>query len=192
MRIAGRVLRHTAILRGVAHELSNKPEREDRPASAAEAIARFDAYLQQLATDTPRAGLAAPTGAFIDDLIARTQRYRDHLFVCFDDSRIPATTNELEGFFGSIKATLRRTIGAKSTTNSVVANLGADLLITHHQLRRPDAMSSVRSPAATPLQFSSAREKLTREEAPGVRRRSLVRHLKRHLQRLRKAWAAGD
>jgi hypothetical protein len=184
------VLRHTEILRGVAHEISNAPDREDRPASAADALARFDKYLEDLVANTPRLGLAAPTGEFIDDLMARTKRYRDHLFPCFDDARIPATTNALEGFFGSIKAKLRSTLGARSTTNSAVANLGADLLITYHQLGQDDAMADVRSPPATPDEFSAQRKRLNQEEAPAVRRRSLVRNFKQHLERLRKGWAA--
>lgn len=188
MRTAGRVLRHTEILRGVAHELSNAPDREDRPASGAEAKARFDTYLEQLSTNTPRAGLAAPTGAFIDSLIERAGRYGAHLFVCFDDPRIPATTNALEGFFGASKATLRSALGAGSTTNTVVSNLGADVLVAYQYLRRPDALAGVRVPSATPAAFSATRTKLDRDEAPGVRRRSLVRFFKQHVERLRNTW----
>lgn len=189
-RTAGRVLRHTQIIRGVAHELSNAPDRADRPANAAEAKARLDAYLQDLATHTPRAGLAAATGAFIDNLRARVGRYGDHLFVCFDDSRIPATTNTLEGFFGAVKSTLRRALGAGSTTNTVVTNLGADVLVAYQYLRRPDAMAGVRAPVAAPADFSATRTKLDRGEASSVRRRSMVRNFDQHVDRLRDAWEA--
>ena len=143
-RTAGRVQRHTEILRDVARELSNAPDRTDRPVSANAAQASFDAYLARLA-ETPRAGLAAATGAFIDTLIERSQRYGAHLFVCFDDPRIPATTNALEGFFGRVKALQRRSLGAGSTTNSVVTNLGAELLVAYQYVRRPGAMTSVQS-----------------------------------------------
>lgn len=187
-RLAGRVLRHTEILRGVAHQLSNDPEREDRPANADEAKVRFEAYLQDLADTTPRTGLAAPTGVFIDGLAERTQRYIDHLFICFDNPRIPATTNALEGFFGLTKAGTRRTLGAKSTTNGIVANLGAEVLLAAHQLRTPNALDSVRQPDATIAAFAQARERIDREEAPAVRQRSLVRHFERHLKRLRTGW----
>jgi hypothetical protein len=133
-------------------------------------------------------GLAAATGAFIDDLIARAGRYGTHLFVCFDDPRIPATTNELEGFFGGVKGTLRRALGCGSTSNSIAHNLGADALMAYQQVRRPDAAPSVRAPTATPADFCSARAKLNRQEAPAIRRRSMVRHFKRHVDRLRRAW----
>jgi hypothetical protein len=187
-RTAGRVVRHTEILRGVARELSNAPEREQRPRSAREAKDRFDSYLQGLATTVPRRGLAAPTAAFLDTLIERSQRYGDHLFVCFDHPSIPPTTNSLEGFFGQAKATIRSALRAGSTTNSVVSNLGADVLVAYQYLRRPDALAQLRASDATPAAFTAMRAQLDRNEAPGVRRRSLVRHFKHHVARLRHTW----
>lgn len=170
----------------MARELSNAPDREDRPASAAEAKARFDAYLARLA-ETPRTGLAAATGIFIDTLVERAHRYGAHLFVCFDDPRIPATTNELEGFFGGVKTLQRHALGTGSTSNSVVTNLGPDLLVAYQYVRRPGAMTSVQAPTATPAAFSAARVKLAGGEAPSTRRRSLVRNFAAHVRRLRHA-----
>jgi hypothetical protein len=184
-RTAGRVRRHTDILRGLAHTLSSAPDRQHRPKSAEEAKAIFDAHLEGLAS-TPRAGLAAPTATFIDTILDRAKRYREHLFPCFDDARIPATTNALEGFFGRTKATMRRAAGAGSTTNNVVANLGAHVLIAYQLLRRPDALATVRD--ATPASFAAARRQLHRDEEPAVFRRSMVRHFHRHVERLRTVW----
>lgn len=186
--MAGRIDRHTNILRGIAHELSNAPDREDRPATAAEAKARFDAHLERLANTTPRAGLGAATGAFIDDLTKRAGRYGEHLFVCFSDPRIPATTNELEGAFGGNKRTLRHSIGAGSTTNSVMSNLGADAFIAHQYLKQPQSLASLRTPASSLADFESARERIAREEAPAIRQRSMVRRFDNHLTRLANAW----
>jgi hypothetical protein len=187
-RLAARVLRHTEILRGVAHQLSNDPEREDRPANAREAKAGLEAYLQNLADTTARTGLAAPTAAFIDDLAQRTQRYIDHLFVCFDHPQIPASTNELERFFGEMKAGTRRTLGAKSTSNGLVANLGADLLIATQQLRKAEVLSGVREPNASIAAFAEARDRISQAEVPAIRQRSILRYFERHLQRLRTGW----
>lgn len=191
-RIAGRVARHTEILRAVAHEISNKPDRQDRPKSSTEAKARFRSFLADLAEGTPRTGLAAPTGAFIDDLIARSERYADHLFLCFDDPRIPATTNELEHFFGDCKGTLRSSVRAGSTTNTVVSNLGGEALVAYSFVRRGHrerALADVRTPKATPHDFDDARRLLHQKEQPGIRRRSLVRCFEKHLVRLRESWA---
>lgn len=182
-RVAGRVLRHTEILRGLAHELSTAPDREDRPASAAEAKERWDAHIAGLEA-IPRMGLAAATGAFIDSVVTRARRYEDHLFPCFDDPRIPASTNALEQFFGIGKRAVRHALGSGSTSNSVVANLGAEPLLALHQLRNHRVMT--RAPTQTVAAFRAARRKLAEVEAPGIHRRSLVRHLDRHLHDLRR------
>lgn len=182
--MAGRVHRHTEIVRGLAHELSTAPDREDRPATAAEARVRWDAHLAGLEA-LPRTGLAAATGAFIDTVITRARRYEDHLFHCFEDPRIPASTNGLEQFFGISKRVLRHALGSGSTSNSVVANLGAEPLLALHQLRNQSVMP--RAPTRTVAEFKAARQNLAEVEAPGIHRRSVVRHLDRHLRELRRS-----
>lgn len=162
------------------------------PRTAAEAQARCDAYLQHLADTTPRTGLSVPTAAFLDDLIQRTARYGTHLFVCFDDPRIPATTNGLEGLFGRVKHTLRHTVGSGSTTNTVASNLGAEVIIAYQYLKQPGARERLKSPTTSPADFQAARARLTRQELPGTRQRSMVRHLDRHLDQLRCRWISAD
>ena len=191
VRTAGRVQRHTDILRGIARKLSNDPDRLDRPATADEAQARFEGYLDELASKTPRAGLAAATGAFIDDLIRRYGRYGDHLFKCFDDSRIPATSNDLEGFFGASKRVLRKLLGCGSTTNSVVSNLGEEALLAYYQMRQPGAMTKLTIMSPSPDDFYAARAKIALVEAPGILQRSMVRYLDSHLDRLLQDWMKG-
>ena len=191
-RTAGRVRRHTQILRGIAHELSNDPDRPDRPKTAKEAQARFEAHLGELDSLTPQAGLASLTGAFIDDLTKRYARYGDHLFKCFDDDRIPSTTTELEGFFGDSKRMLRQALGCGSTSNSVVQNLGASALSTYKQMQEPGAIEELLTTSFSPEDFLSARKKLAESEAPSIRRRSMVRHLERHLDRLKRDWIGSE
>lgn len=180
--------RHTEIIRGLAHELSNSPDRPDLPASAVEAQARVDSYLEGLAASAPRSGLGAATGAFIDDLVKRTSRYGDHLFKCFDDPRIPATTNGLERFFGCSKQMLRHALGCGSTTNSVLTNLGDEALAAFQYVRQVGTPSAAEAGACSPAEFRRARSRLARHEAPAIGRRSCVRHLPRRLDELRAAW----
>jgi hypothetical protein len=168
--------------------LSNDPDRPDLPGSAAEAQARFDAYLEGLAASAPRAGLGAATGAFIDDLVKRAGRYGNHLFKCFDDPRIPATTNDLERFFGCSKQTLRHALGCGSTTNSVLTNLGAEALAAYQFVRQVGPPSPSAVATCSPADFRTARARLALQEAPAIRLRSLVRHLPRRLDELRSAW----
>ena len=136
----------------------------------------------------PRTGLGAASGAFVDDLINRASRYGSHLFVCFDDPRIPATANELEGFWGDSKHVLRNAVGCGSTTNTVVSNLGAEVLLAFHQTRQPGALADMANPTASIADFCEARAKIASLEAPGIRQRSMVRHVSRHLANLRQRW----
>ncbi len=187
-RIAGRVRRHTEIIRGIARELSTAPDRAERPASAEDAQQRFEAHLEALVADAPRVGLGAATGHFVDDLVRRYSRYGRHLFPCFDDPRLPATTNELEGFFGAAKRLVRRACGCGSTTNSVITNLGADALRAFHQVRQPGARANIASADLSGEAFTEARTRLAETEAPATRRRSMVRSLRRRLTELRQSW----
>jgi hypothetical protein len=187
-RTAGRVRRHAEILRDVARELSTADDRADRPASAAEAQRRFEAHLDALVAGAPREGLGAATGHFVDDLARRYARYGAHLFHCFDDPRIPATTNELEGFFGAAKQLVRSAVGCGSTTNSVVTNLGADVLRALHKVRRPEARDRIGTEEVSEEAFMRARARLAAVEAPATCQRSMVRSLPRRLDNLREAW----
>jgi hypothetical protein len=182
------VRRHTEILRDIARELSAAADRPNRPASAKEAQQRFEAYLDTLTDSAPRSGLWAATGDFIDDLVRRYSRYGEHLFCCFDDPRIPPTTNELEGFFGSAKSLVRGAAGCGSTTNSVVTNLGADALRAYHQVSQPGAMSRIASADISNEEFMEARARLADVEAPATRQRSMVRSLRRRLDSLCDSW----
>lgn len=187
-QLAGRARRHTEIVRGIARELSNKSDREDRPSSSAEAKLRFDAHLANLVNTAPRSGIGKVTGEFIDDLVSRAGRYGDHLFKCFDDPRIPASTNELEGAFGAMKRTMRRSVGARSTTNSTMSNLGADGAVAHQYARQPGVLELMKNPDFSVEQFQSARKEIARNEVPAICRRSLIRSLPKHARRIRESW----
>jgi hypothetical protein len=130
------VKQQVEILRGVAHHLSTKPDRPDRPRNAASAQQGLATHLQTLAEQTPRAGLSAKTARLVEHIQATTQRYGPELYTCFDHPEVPATTNSLEGSHGLGKRGIRRTLGTKSTANSVVHNLDADYLMTMHQVQR--------------------------------------------------------
>ena len=163
-RLAGRVQRHTEILRGVAHQLSNDPEREDRPPNSAEAKLRFEAHLQDLANQNPPTGLSAPTSAFINDLRVRTQRHIDHLFVCFDDPRIPQTPTKASSAAPRDQENARREEHEQRHVRT-----SATILIAAHQLRDPKARTGVRSQTHVSASLRQ-HEKIAQAEAPAARR----------------------
>jgi hypothetical protein len=133
-------------------------------------------------------GLSAPTAVFVDHLVALTGRWGSHLFTCFDDPHLPATTNQLEGSFGQFKRMLRRALGAKSTVGSLATNLGAELLLAWHQVR------SGRAPTLDnpidPLAHRKTRAEVDRMEQPARERRSWARNLTRRLAGLLSRWRA--
>lgn len=187
-RAAGRLKRHTEILRDVARVISADPEREDRPATAAEAEERFAEYLSDLKTQTPRSGLAAPTAAFVDRLDTLRKRYGHHLFVCFDDELVPASTNGLEGFFSTLKRHARQVLGTKSTANSLVQNLDEDYVLAF--AARDEISSALAQADLDAKTYELSRAQLRAREQPARRRRSAVRSFDQRLQALRAATLA--
>jgi hypothetical protein len=121
----------------------------------------------------------------VDHLIALSQRYGSHLFVCFDDLRVPPSTNMLEGFFGRAKRPLRRACGAGSTSNSTAQNLGGDYLAAFALLESSNGDLSAKLVPDDASRFREERQRIAAVEAPITRRRSLVRRFDQHLARLR-------
>jgi hypothetical protein len=74
----------------------------------------------------------------------------------------------------------------------VVSNLGGDALVAYHQMQQPDAFVDLVTTSSSPADFLAARTKIAIEEAPGIRQRSMVRHLDHHMDRLRQAWFGPD
>lgn len=137
-------------------------------------------YLADLQTTAPRMGLGAATGRFVDHLVEFTKRCGSSLFVCFEDPRVPRTSNALEGFFSRAKHMIRAATGAKGTTNSPIRNLGADYLVTFSRVERARARPLLADAVAQKLdlgEFDRERKRLDESEAPSRRRRSIVRNL---------------
>jgi len=154
----------------------------------------FAAWLVELQMRTPRVGLGAPTTDLVDHIVALSGRYGPHLFVCYRDSRVPATTNELEGFFGVSKQHDRRALRCGSTAQSPVHNLGADYLVALHQVRsalqRPhrDRLCPDATMAIDPQAYRNARSDLRQREEPAQKRRAAVRSLPKCIRSILDRW----
>jgi hypothetical protein len=183
------VAQHVDLLRQVAHEIAPDPTRLDPPATGDEAHDRLNDLLHRLQEEAPRTGLGAPIGQFIDHVASVAERYGRNLFHCFDDPRIPPTSNGLEGFFGTSKDQLRRALGEASTTNGVAQNLGADYLIAlaYAQKHSPsDLLDALTSLSAS--EYEGARQAVEHGEEPAILRRSRRRNPSRHLSELLDRW----
>jgi len=148
-------------------------------------MARCEAHIASLREEAPRAGLGAATGRFIEHIATLGERYGAHLFVCFDDSRVPPSTNMLEGFFGRAKRPLRRACGTGSTSNSIAQNLGGEYLAAFALLESSRGMLGDALVPRDALRFREERRRIASAEAPITRRRSLVRKFDQHVARLR-------
>lgn len=185
--------RHLEILRDLARVVSNDPERVNRPKSSADARLYFKVYLTLLALDAPRSGPGAATGVFIDELIAIAERWEPYLFHCFDDSRIPATTNELEGVFRDGKRLPRRTQGRSSTVGTVAQSLPEDFLLTLAFVRTtPRDELAARLASVSIPEFEKSRHRLNQNAIETTKDRSIQRNLDRHLSGLLKRWSTQD
>jgi len=155
-------------------------------------MTRLTELLARLQAEAPRNGLGAATGAFVDHLVATTERYGDHLFVCFDHDFIPSTTNDLERFFGASKGQLRRTLGTASTAGGVAQNLGADYLVAFATawLSSADELLDAVD-GASPEDYWRVRAEVDRAEAPARLRRSRRRFPERHIEAIYTAWERG-
>lgn len=149
-------------------------------------------HIEKLHAAAPRKGLGAATGRFVAHVAALAERYGSHLFVCYDDRRVPSSTNMLEGFFGRAKRSLRRACGTGSTANSVAQNLGGDYLTAFALVeKRPNRLADMLD-ADTLGRFRAERARIAACEAVVTRRRSFVRHFNRHLTDLRALLGLND
>lgn len=181
--------RHTDLLRQVAHELSPDPERKDRPKSATEAHERLTQCLQRIHAAAPRSGLGAATGAFVDHVMGVAERYGSDLCTCFDDNCIPATTNELEGFFGTAKRLLRRAMGTGKTSGTVVQNLGEEYLMALAYASSHGPPAILGSVGESSWQdHKKARDEIADAERGSTLRRSRRRAPNRHMNELLAQW----
>lgn len=179
------------MLREVAREITPDPDRDDPPANGDEAHQRLRDLVARLQDEAPRFGLGAATGEFVDHVAGVAERYGRNLFHCYDDHRIPSTTNRLEGAFGNSKSHIRSSLGAASTTNSLAQNLGADYLealIFANSRARCALLTAIDE--ISHEDYNTARSVIEINERPARLRRSRRRDPERHLRMLLDRWCS--
>lgn len=181
------------MLREVAREITPAPGRDDPPANGDDAHQRLQVLIERLQTEAPRFGLGAATGEFVDHVAGVAARYGRNLFHCYDDDRIPSTTNGLEALFGKGKSHIRAALGAASTTNSVAQNLGADYLEAFAFANTQSQSALLASVEQISCEnYSAARQAIEINERPARMRRSRRREPERHLCELLDSWHSSE
>jgi hypothetical protein len=146
-------------------------------------------YLHRLAAQAPRRGRGAPTGHFVDHLGKLATSYWPGLFHTYDHPEIPATTNALEGLFGSSKRALRATTGRASTAGGKMQSCGEVALAAQCLTRTLAKVELDRHlNAVSDTAFAASKQRLRRLAEPARERRSIQRDLGAYLDRTLAAW----
>ncbi|MGH9317017.1 MAG: hypothetical protein ACRD1P_07920 [Thermoanaerobaculia bacterium] len=174
--------RHVAIVRHVVRILDS-----DSPGSQVKRVLRR--YLNRLVQQAPRRGRGAHTGHFIDHLVKLANSYWPGSFHTYDHPEIPRTSNGIEGFFGSIKRSLRSTSGRASTAGGTMETCG-EFAVRAQALARtmPKATLDTLLEAVPNTAFATRKQQLLRIRAPARERRSIQRDLGAFLERALAVW----
>lgn len=150
---------------------------------------RLFAYLGRLRRNAPQRGRGAYLRRFAENAVAITRRYAFGLFHCYDDPRIPQTSNDLEGLNGAGKRNLRRCGARGSTANGPGSSCGrAYLIAVALNACRSSAELQALLASVSTEEYEQARIRLDEIRAPSRRRRAMLRHPDRHLATILQNW----
>lgn len=180
--VVNRTQRHLEIVRHVARTL-------DSDSSSAQVKRGLRRYLNRLRREAPRRGRGAHTGHFVDHLIKLTDSYWPGLFHTYDHPEIPRTSNGIEGFFGSIKRSVRSTTGRASTAGGKMESC-AEFAVRAQALAQTMPAATLNSlvESVPDAAFAVGKKALLRIRAPARERRSIQRNLDGFLDRVLAAW----
>lgn len=158
------------------------------PAKCGEAVRKqVDDYLSDAIEVAPKRGKGARRRRFLAHVIAVEKRYRDGIYHCYDDSRIPQTTNELEGNHGTHKHHIRKVTGRRSTTGGPTET-AAEFVTCAIDVLKPERR--LRTASVDPVAYAAARLELARLREPARRYRSVQRAPEKHVAAALGRWEA--
>lgn len=122
-------------------------------------------------------------------MIRTAERYGDGLYRCYDDSRIPHTTNELEGQHGTAKHHLRKVHGRGSTSGGPAESMGEILVGAIDAVKRRGSRRAFENlDAVDPDAYAAARVEIRRLREPARRYRSIQRDPTKYLEAALRRW----
>jgi hypothetical protein len=158
----------------------------DTPAQSDEAIRQqLDDYLARALAAAPKRGKGARRRRFLRHVIAVAKRYASGLYHSYDDSRIPQTTNDLEGSHGVHKHHIRKVTGRRSTSGGPTETAG-EFVTCALDVMKPDRR--VRIASVDPVAYAAARRELARIREPARRYRSVQRDPEKHVAAALARW----
>jgi hypothetical protein len=146
-------------------------------------------YLAAQRRQAPQRGRGAYRRRFIEHAQKVTRSYAKGLFHCYDDPRIPQTSNALESVNGGGKMNLRRCSGRASTANGPGSSCGRAHMFAvamHRAMPAEDIEKLLRHYSVQ--EYRKAKEVLADVRAPSSQRRSFLRNPVASLKKLLGCW----
>ncbi len=183
---AKRVLSCLAVLVGVAGILWPK----EAPPDGKTVRRQLFSFLSRKRREAPQRGRGAYLRRFVEHVQKVTRSYAKGLFHCYDDPRIPQTSNRLEALNGSGKHNLRRCAGRGSTANGPGSSYGRMYMfaVALHAYMPLAEINDLLFRALDPKEFLEARRLLNEVHAPAARRRSMLRNPDKYLAEILSRW----
>ena len=146
-------------------------------------------FLNRRRREAPQRGRGAYLRRFVEHAIEVTKRHALGLFHCYDDPRIPQTTNTLEGVNGDGKRNLRRCGGRSSTANGPGTSCGRAYMtaVTLNACLSAAEIEAMLALVKTE-DYRNERRLLDQVRAPSSRRRAMLRNPSRYLSGVLERW----
>jgi hypothetical protein len=147
------------------------------------------AFLARKLGHAPQRGRGVYLRRFIENFQQLANRYAKGLFHCYDDPRIPNTSNLLEGLNGTAKQNLRRCAGRTCTAHGPGSSCGSFYMlgVALHAVLPPDEIQQLIQ-SYDPELFRSAKKTLEQTRQPAHKRRSMLRNPEKHLAQILANW----
>lgn len=149
--------------------------------------AQIDDYLAGALAAAPKRGKGARRRRFLRHVAAVAERYSHGLYHCYDNSRIPQTTNDLEGEHGVHKHHIRKATGRRSTSGGPTETAG-EFVTCAIDVVKPGRRFRIAS--VDPVAYAAARRELARLREPARRYRSVQRDPEKHVAAALARWDA--
>ena len=128
-------------------------------------------------------GKGARRRRFVEHVGAVTKRYNKGLYHCYDDPRIPQTSNQLEGKHGVGKRHNRKVTGRSSTSGGPMETAGEFHAVALDAVHRK-TVSRAALAAVSDAEYSASRETLRVLGERSRRYRSIQRDPQKNLDRI--------
>jgi hypothetical protein len=159
------------------------------PPDGATVRRRLFAFLSRRRREAPQRGRGAYLRRFVEHVQKVTRSYAKGLFHCYDDPRIPHTSNDLENINGLGKDNLRRCGGRTSTASGPGSSYGRAYMfaVALNACLGPAQLDAMLA-AVGREEYREARALIDTIHEPAHRRRAFLRKPDKYLAEILARW----